>query len=84
MRSMIARAIALLTLTLAVAPLSAQVSETITVDATAPTRPFPHFWERMFGSGRAVLSLRESYREDLRAVRGITAVCVCALSRHLQ
>ena len=39
-----------------------------------PTRPFPHFWERMFGSGRAVLSLRESYREDLRAVRGITAV----------
>jgi xylan 1,4-beta-xylosidase len=74
MRSMIARAIALLTLALAVAPLPAQVGETITVDATAPTRPFPHFWERMFGSGRALLSLRESYREDLRAVRGITAV----------
>ena len=74
MRSMIARAIALLTLTLALAPLSAQVSETITVDATAPTRPFPHFWERMFGSGRAVLTLRESYREDLRAVHGITAI----------
>jgi xylan 1,4-beta-xylosidase len=74
MRSTIARAIALLTLTLAVAPLPAQVGETITVDATAPTRPFPHFWERMFGSGRALLSLRESYREDLRAVRAITAV----------
>ena len=28
----------------------------------------------MFGSGRAVLSLRESYREDLRAVREVTAV----------
>src|ERR1700739_3574346 len=44
----------------------------VVVDATAPGRPFPHFWERMFGSGRAVLSLRESYRDDLRAVRKIT------------
>src|SRR5207248_2446979 len=60
-------------LTLAAAPLPAQV-ESITVDAAAPTQPFPHFWERMFGSGRAVLSLRESYREDLRAVRAVTAV----------
>lgn len=74
MHPMITRAIALLTLTLAVTPLVAQVGETITVDATARTRPFPHFWERMFGSGRAVLTLRESYREDLRAVRSITAV----------
>ncbi len=46
--------------------------ENITIDATAQARPFPHFWERMFGSGRAVLSLRESYRADLRAVKGIT------------
>jgi xylan 1,4-beta-xylosidase len=74
MRSMITRAIAPLTLTLAAAPLPAQVAETITVDATAPTRPFTHFWEQMFGSGRALLTLRESYREDLRAVRSITAV----------
>ena len=44
----------------------------VVVDATAPGRPFPHFWERMFGSGRAVLSLRESYRDDLRAVHKIT------------
>jgi len=43
-----------------------------TVNATAAARPFPHFWEQMFGSGRAVLSLRESYRQDLRAVRDIT------------
>ena len=56
------------------APLLAEPRETITVDAAAPTQPFPHFWEHMFGSGRAVLSLRESYREDLRAVRQVTAV----------
>ncbi len=38
----------------------------------APTHPFPHFWEQMFGSGRAVLSLRESYRADMRSVQRIT------------
>src|SRR5436853_7071696 len=73
MQTTILRSIALVSLTLAAAPLPAQV-ESITVDAAAPTQPFPHFWERMFGSGRAVLSLRESYREDLRAVRAVTAV----------
>ena len=46
--------------------------ETITVDAQAAAKPFPHFWEQMFGSGRAVLSLRESYRDDLREVKKIT------------
>jgi Glycosyl hydrolases family 39 len=46
--------------------------ETITIDARTPARPFPHFWEQMFGSGRAVLSMRESYREDLRQVKQIT------------
>ena len=51
------------------APLPAQ--ETINIDAQAPARPFPHFWEQMFGSGRAILSLRESYREDLRAVKKV-------------
>jgi xylan 1,4-beta-xylosidase len=73
MHTMILRSIALTGLTLAAAPLPAQV-ESITIDAAAPTRPFPHFWEHMFGSGRAVLSLRESYREDLRAVRAVTAI----------
>ena len=34
--------------------------------------PFPHFWEQMFGSGRAVLSLRDNYRKDLREVRRAT------------
>jgi xylan 1,4-beta-xylosidase len=48
------------------------VSDVIVVDASAPSHPFPHFWERMFGSGRAILSLREGYRGDLRAVKQIT------------
>ena len=49
-------------------------SPILEIDAAAPSHAFPHFWEHMFGSGRAVLSLRESYREDLRAVRQVTAV----------
>jgi xylan 1,4-beta-xylosidase len=69
-----ARPLAVILLTLAATPLAAQSRETITVDASAAAEQFPHFWEHMFGSGRAVLSLRESYREDLRAVRAITAV----------
>jgi xylan 1,4-beta-xylosidase len=47
-------------------------SETIEIDASAPSHPFPHFWEQMFGSGRAILSLRESYRTDLRETKRIT------------
>jgi xylan 1,4-beta-xylosidase len=43
----------------------------VEIDAQAPTTPFPHYWEQMFGSGRAILSLRESYREDLRAVKQV-------------
>ncbi|MGA7168360.1 MAG: glycosyl hydrolase family 39, partial [Candidatus Sulfotelmatobacter sp.] len=46
--------------------------ETIVVDAKAASHPFPHFWEQMFGSGRAILSLRADYRDDLRAVKEIT------------
>src|SRR4030088_1061954 len=51
----------------------ANSGEVIVVNASAPVHPFPHFWEQMFGSGRAVLTLRESYREDLRQVKRITA-----------
>jgi xylan 1,4-beta-xylosidase len=47
-------------------------SETIEIDANAPGQPFPHFWEQMFGSGRAILSLRDSYRTDLRQLREAT------------
>jgi xylan 1,4-beta-xylosidase len=50
----------------------AQVTEKIVIDGSASARPFPHFWEKMFGSGRAILSLRESYRQDLQAVKEIT------------
>jgi len=51
---------------------SPKSAETIQIDAQAPTTPFPHYWERMFGSGRASLSLRESYRRDLGAVKAAT------------
>ena len=54
-------------------PMPAQTPmENITIDAAAPARPFPHYWEQMFGSGRAILSLRDSYRRDLKAVHQIT------------
>ncbi len=46
--------------------------ENINIDASAPSHPFQHFWEKMFGSGRAILTLREGYRNDLRAVKEIT------------
>jgi xylan 1,4-beta-xylosidase len=48
--------------------------ETVAVDAAAPATPLPHFWEHMFGSGRAILSLRESYRQDLRQVKQATGM----------
>jgi xylan 1,4-beta-xylosidase len=50
----------------------AQSTEKVVIDANAPTTPFPHFWEQMFGSGHAILSLREPYRDDLRAVKKVT------------
>lgn len=52
--------------------IAAPAIERIDIDAHAASRPFPHFWEQMFGSGRAALSLRESYRDDLRQVKRIT------------
>ena len=55
-------------------PQNTSSSELITVDAKAPSHPFPHFWEQMFGSGRAILSMRESYRRDLHDVKQITEV----------
>ncbi|MGA2135132.1 MAG: glycosyl hydrolase family 39 [Bryobacteraceae bacterium] len=48
------------------------LAQTVVIDAGAPGHPFPHFWEQVFGSGRANLALRESYRRDLRAVRQAT------------
>ena len=62
----------LLTVATPAAPAAAREAERLVVDANAPAHAFPHFWERMLGSGRAVLSLRESYRRDLRAVVAAT------------
>ena len=52
--------------------LSAQSPTSITVNTRDAGTPFPHFWEQIFGSGRAVLSLRQSYRDDLRTVKSVT------------
>ena len=46
--------------------------EHIAIDAHATATSFPHFWEQGFGSGRAILTLRESYRDDLRALKKAT------------
>lgn len=58
----------LLALSLAIA---SQAQEKVRIDATASGTAFPHYWEQMFGSGRAVLSLRQSYRDDLLAVKKV-------------
>jgi xylan 1,4-beta-xylosidase len=47
-------------------------SERIVIDVRAPASPFPHFWEQTFGSGRAILALREGYRSDLSEVKKVT------------
>src|SRR5258708_482193 len=73
MRNSIGRSIALFGFLAASLVLcSAQTTETIVLDPSAAAHPFPHFWEEMFGSGRAVLSLRDSYRRDLHDVKQIT------------
>ncbi|HEX5284146.1 MAG TPA: cellulase family glycosylhydrolase [Bryocella sp.] len=55
-----------------IAQSAAPVPVHVTIDAAAATTPFPHFWEKTFGSGRAILSLRESYRTDLTTVKEAT------------
>jgi xylan 1,4-beta-xylosidase len=51
---------------------SQSLPEEVVINARAPSHPFPHFWEQMFGSGRAILTLRNSYRSDLREVQKVT------------
>lgn len=59
-------------LLLAAAALSnAQTTSQIEIDAHAPASAFPHFWEKAFGSGRAILALRESYRNDVRELKKV-------------
>ncbi|GGA60827.1 beta-xylosidase [Edaphobacter acidisoli] len=50
----------------------AQTQERIQIDSSSSSTPFPHFWEQTFGSGRAILSLRQSYRDDLDTVKQAT------------
>jgi xylan 1,4-beta-xylosidase len=60
---------------LAVSGAWGQTSESnvsLRVDASVATTSFPHFWEQTFGSGRAILSLREEYRDDLKRVKRAT------------
>ncbi len=66
------RPIVNLLLLLALSALPSRAQETIEINANAPTTPFPHFWEEMFGSGRAALVLRQSYLNDLKAVKQVT------------
>ena len=47
-------------------------TEKIEVNLAGPSHDFPHYWERMFGSGRAVLSLRDQYKRDLSEVKDAT------------
>src|ERR1700719_4236899 len=54
------------------APQQPALEETVVVDIAAAAHPFPHYWEQMFGSGRGILSLRDSYRRDLREVKSAT------------
>jgi xylan 1,4-beta-xylosidase len=55
-----------------ITPLMAWGDEEVIVDPSAPHHSFPHYWEQMFGSGRAILTLRDSYRRDLRSVKTAT------------
>jgi xylan 1,4-beta-xylosidase len=64
--------VTILSVLIIVGPLAAQVQQPVMIDATAHGTPLPHFWEEMFGSGRAILALRESYRDDLREVKKAT------------
>ena len=63
---------AALALVLCALPIAGQDTQRLQIDAAAATTPFPHFWEQTFGSGRAILSLRQSYRDDLRTVKEAT------------
>ena len=44
----------------------------VSVDARSAGTAFPHFWEEMFGSGHALLALRDDYRADLIQVKRAT------------
>ena len=53
-------------------PVAGAQSVDLKIDAKAAQTPFPHFWEKTFGSGRAILSLRDDYRKNLDTVHEAT------------
>ncbi len=44
------------------------------IDARHSIGAFPHYWEEIVGSGRAVLALRADYQQDLRLVHSSTGI----------
>src|ERR1700726_4004600 len=50
------------------------MEEPIIVDGQSAATPFPHFWEHIFGSCHASVTLCEDWRNDLRALREIVDV----------
>ena len=50
------------------------MDETIVIDAAGSMSPFPHFWEHMFGSCHASVTLCEDWRNDLRKLKEILDV----------
>jgi xylan 1,4-beta-xylosidase len=50
------------------------MDEKIIVNPQRTATPFPHFWEHMFGSCHAPVTLSEDWRRDLRALREIIDV----------
>lgn len=71
MAKVVSSRVLLVVIALLVSLPAAQSQESVDIDAQGAATPFPHFWEQMFGSGRAILALRESYRDDLRAVKQV-------------
>ena len=78
MRHQAARALALTIMAVCIGLPAAQAAgrpspaARIVIDGAAPEQPFPHFWEQMFGSGRAILALRADYQRDMREVKRVT------------
>ena len=50
------------------------MDEAIVIDAAGSASPFPHFWEHMFGSCHASVTLCEDWRNDLRMLKEIIDV----------
>ena len=54
------------------APTASAEAAPIPVNVHVAGTPFPHYWEQMFGSGRAHLVMRAQYQTDLDQVRKVT------------